>query len=127
MPAYGANAGAAIGTAIAPGVGTAIGGLFGSFMDGGVAGGSSSAPMNSSAAVYGSGLDGSGWAVNIGDGRQTANSTPVSSAGITPTVPSYPTSGFLSNFGGPSLASIPNWFWFAAVGVVLWKRSKSRA
>ena len=118
--AYGAQAGAAIGTAIAPGVGTAIGGLFGSFLDGSGGGGSSpSAPMNSQSAVYGSGLDGSGWAVNF-QGVQSAASSPSNAAGL-----GLPAPGGM--LGSLVLSSIPSWFWLAAGGVLLWKKFNSKA
>lgn len=119
-----AQAGAAAGTAIMPGIGTAVGGLAGALADTfmGGAGGSSSAPQNSQTAVYGSGLDGSGWAVNIGKGTQTATSAPASAAGINPA--DSLGSMASSALGGFNLGGIPNWFWFAAVGVVLWKKSR---
>lgn len=116
---YGANAGAAIGTAIAPGVGTAIGGLFGSFLDGDTGGGGSpSAPMSASAAVYGSGLDGSGWAVNF-SGLQSASSSPASAAGMG--LPPMD-AGLLGNV----TAGLPNWFYFAAAGVLAWRLLRSK-
>ena len=118
MAGLGASAGSAVGNAISPGVGGPVGALFGSFLDGGGVGSSGSAPLNSQAAVYGSGLDGSGWAVNFG-GTQTASSAPTSAAGIMPGA--TPAAGL----GGLSLGTIPTWFWLAAVGVLLWKKSVS--
>lgn len=98
-----------------PGIGTAIGGIAGAFMDG-MGGGSSSAPMDSQSAVYGSGLDGSGWAVNF-QGVQSATSSPSTSTGQGWAQP-ISQSGF-------SLASVPSWFWLAAGGLLLWKKLHS--
>lgn len=99
-----------------PGVGTAVGGLLGGFMDGGMAsgGGSSAAPQNSQTAVYGSGLDGSGWAVNF-QGIQSASSTQKKADGI-----GLPDAG-----GGFAMPDIPMWVYAVAAGLILWKsRSK---
>lgn len=112
MAAYGAQAGGAIGNAISPGVGGPVGALFGSFLDGGGVtggGGGGGAPLNSSAAVYGSGLDGSGWAVNF-KGVQTASSSPGAGPGAG--------AGVLGT-------GIPMWAIVAIVGFVLWKKSAS--
>lgn len=126
MAQYGAAAGAALGNAAMPGVGGAVGGLLGSFLDGGgvAGGGGAASPLNSQTAVYGSGLDGSGWAINIGSGKQDAASSPTSSAGISPGIGQPAGAGLFAGLGGLSLDGIPNWFWFVAAGVVLWKRSR---
>lgn len=124
MGQYGAAAGGAIGNAMVPGVGGAVGALFGSFIDGGmVGGGGSSAPLNSQSAVYGSGLDGSGWAVNF-QGVQSATSAPTNAAGIMPG--STPAAGLGGLGSGLGLGTIPTWFWMAAAGVILWKKSSSK-
>lgn len=101
-----------------PGVGTAVGGLLGSFLDSSSGGGGASglAPQSSNAAVYGSGLDGSGWAVNF-QGLQTATSSPTSNTGQ-----ALP---FSSGAAGLSLAAIPMWVWLAGAGLILWKKFKS--
>lgn len=77
-----AAAGAAAGTAVMPGIGTAVGGVVGALADmmtdkkgGGSGGGGGGEPAPSASAattaVYGSGLDGSGWSVNFGSGSLT--------------------------------------------------------
>lgn len=117
MAQYGAQAGAAIGTAIMPGVGTAVGALAGSFLDG--AGGSSAAamaPLNATAAVYGSGLDSSGWNVNFsgvqsaGSNKQgmpsTADTLGLAPGGLSPTV---------------VIGAV------IVIGLLLWKKSRSKA
>ena len=115
-------AGAAMGTAIMPGVGTAVGGLAGAladtFMGGNGGSASPSAPMNSQTAVYGSGLEGSGWAVNF-SGVQSAASSPATASGI-----GLPAAG--GALGSLGLSSIPSWFWLAAGGVLLWKKFGSK-
>lgn len=115
-----AEAGAAAGTAIMPGIGTAVGGLAGALADTFMGSGGSaspSAPMNSQSAVYGSGLDGSGWAVNF-SGVQSASSSPATSSGLGLPVVS-------GAIGG--LSGIPSWFWLAAGGLLIWKKFSSKA
>lgn len=76
-------------------------------------GGAPAGPSSATAAAYGSGLDGSGWAVNF-QGVQSASNAQDKSGGI-------PGVG-LSGVGG----SIPWYVWAALAAVVVWKaRSKS--
>lgn len=109
----GAAQGAAAGTAIMPGWGTAIGGVMGAFMGGG-GGGVASSPgaslkSEASAAVYGSGLDSSDWAVNF-SGVQNAGSN---------------SDKTLGEIGGMA-ASVPGWAWLAIGAAVVWKISRSK-
>jgi hypothetical protein len=120
MAGEGAAAGAAIGTAIMPGIGTAIGGLAGSFLDSGAGGGGGASgytPRTAEAAVYGSGLDGSGWNVNF-SGMQTNGSNKEQTA------PSAMDSLGLSG-GGGGISPLMIVGLVAVVGLVLWKKSKS--
>lgn len=75
MAGPGTTAGAALGNAFFPGAGGAVGGALGSLLDGGMTGsaGPPPGPQISSAAVYGSGLDGSGWNVNFGGTQSTGS------------------------------------------------------
>lgn len=126
MAGEGAAAGAAIGTAIMPGVGTAIGGLAGSFLDdkgGGAAGGGGGGMFTRQAAesaIYGDlGLDSSGWNVNFSGSQSNGSNKSAPSAldsiGLT---------------GSGSLLGIPSqWLIIGAVavvGLVIWKKSKSK-
>ena len=120
MSGAGSAAGAALGSAVMPGVGTAVGGFLGSLLDGksnSGGGGGGYAPLNSQSAVYGSGLDGSGWAVNFG-GTQTASSSPANAIGIPPT--SQP-----PLIAGMSTGTLPPWLWVAAAGLGVWKIARS--
>jgi hypothetical protein len=108
------RAGAAAGTAIMPGIGTAIGGLFGSLLSGNGSGGATSSPAgpsraDASAAIYGSGLDGSNWSVNFAGVQGTAG-----------------TSGNAPAMSVPGLGAIPNWAFIAIGAVVIWKMSHSK-
>lgn len=119
----GAQAGAALGTAIYPGVGTAIGGLAGSLLDSpSKASSNPSGPMTSAAAVYGSGLDSSGWNVNFG-GTQTNGSNKNGNPSVAETLG-------LSGGGGMFPRGInANYLLIGAliVGVLIWKKSRSKA
>lgn len=119
----GAQAGAALGTAIAPGVGTAIGGLVGSLLDApSSANSSSTGPMTSEAAVYGSGLDSSGWNVNFG-GTQTNGSNKNGNPSVAETLG-------LSGGGGLFPGGIKTSYLLIGallIGVVIWKKSRSKA
>lgn len=149
----GASQGAAIGTAIMPGWGTAIGAVAGAFMGGSsvsgggaASGGAAANPNATQAAVFGSGLDGSGWQVVIGDGN-TANLDnrqdktirsvgPVADA--SPVVrAANPYSSYLDGGGadplglggvtaGLGLGAVPPWMWLALFGAVAWKLSRSK-
>lgn len=110
MAGPGATAGAAIGTAIAPGIGGAVGGLFGSLLDGSSSA-NPSAPLTASAAVYGSGLDSSGYSVNFAGMTSTGSNKPgaaglVESIGLGGINPSYLLIGAL------------------LIGVLVWKKSR---
>lgn len=87
-----------------------FGGGLGSALGKGLGGGAPAGPSNAEAAVYGSGLDASGWAVNF-QGLQNAGSNADKSGA----------SGLLSTTGG-----IPGWAWLVAGAAVLWKLSRSR-
>lgn len=81
----------------------------------GAALGSPGGPSNAEAAVYGSGLDGSGWNVNF-SGIQSASSNQDKSGGV----PGFGISG--------ASAGVPGWVWvvgLAVIGVAVWRRSKS--
>jgi hypothetical protein len=146
----GAAQGAAVGTAIMPGWGTAIGAVAGAFMggssvaSGGSSGGGAAAtPMASQAAVFGSGIDASGWQVNFGDGatqtldnRQDktirsegpiASATPTAGGAKSPYMGYYddPVSGGLG-LGSLGLGSLPPIVWVVLFGAVAWKLSKSK-
>lgn len=91
-----------------------LGGGLGSGLGKALGGSSAPAgPMSAETAVYGSGLDASGWAVNF-SGLQTASNSQDKSGGV-------PGVG-LSGVG----AGVPGWAWIVLGGVVLWKLSRSR-
>lgn len=151
----GAAQGAAIGTSIMPGWGTAIGAVAGALLGGSSTaqggsmssgGGASAQPQSAQAAAFGSGLDGSGWNVIIGNGssgsvdnRQTK---PIDARGAGPVATATPTAGrgaagydpYLSSdgyasgmFGDAGLFSaVPMWVWLVFTGAVLWKVSRSK-
>ncbi|MEZ2296477.1 hypothetical protein [Variovorax sp. RCC_210] len=144
----GAAQGAAIGTTIMPGWGTAIGAVAGAFM-GGTSGGSASGggasatPQATQAAVFGSGLDGSGWQVILGnnnnatlDNRQDKT---IRSEG--PIASANPSAGAKSPYGSYyddpyasgglgldslGLGGVPPIVWLVLFGAVAWKLSKSK-
>jgi hypothetical protein len=139
-------AGAAIGTAIMPGVGTAIGGIAGSLLSspsaaqGGKApGGNDASPQSSQAAAFGSGLDASGWIVQLGhdltatlDNRQNKEITatgPTASASQSAGQPGgyggYLDAGAgLGMGGGLGLDTVPPLVWMILIGAVAWKLSR---
>ena len=145
----GAAQGAAVGTAIMPGWGTAIGAVAGAFMGGsstgggGSGGGAAATPMASQAAVFGSGIDGSGWQVNFGNGatqtldnRQDktirsegpiASATPTAGGAKSPYAAYYddPVSSGLG-LGSLGLGALPPIVWLVLFGAVAWKLSKSK-
>lgn len=86
------------GSAFMGGVGSALGGL----------GGAPAGPSNAESAVYGSGLDSSGWSVNFA-GVQNAASSQDKSGGV-------PGLG-ISGVSG----SVPWYVWAGLAGVVVWK------
>lgn len=140
----GAASGAAIGTAIMPGVGTAVGALAGYFMGGssgggtsgpGASGGPVATPSASQAAAYGSGLDGSGWIVNIGDGnRNDLNNAQDKTIRATQSADADASQGpYLPGMGGAGgvldsmgMGGVPPIVWYALIGVVAWRMYKSR-
>lgn len=142
----GAAQGAAVGTAIMPGWGTAIGAVAGAFMGGssstggGGAGGASATPQASQAAVFGSGLDGSGWQVIMGNGntptldnrqdKTIRSEGPIASANPTAKSPyagyyGDPVSGGMG-LDSLGLGSLPPIVWMVLFGAVAWKLSKSK-
>lgn len=119
----GAAAGAALGNAFAPGVGGAVGGLMGSFLDGGGSrsSGAPAGPMNSEAAVYGSGLDSSGWNINFAGTQNNASNK----AGL----PVLGETLGLTGGGGILPGGINSTYLLIGallVGVVIWKKSRSK-
>ncbi len=130
-----------------PGWGTAIGAVAGAFMGGssvaggGASGGGAAAtPTATQAAVFGSGLDGSGWQVNFGagstlslDNRQDKtirSEGPIASAnpsasGARPS-PYLDTGSDPLGLGMTGLGSVPPWIWLLFFGAVAWRMSKSK-
>lgn len=145
--------GASLGAAVGGPWGAAIGGVAGALLGGssnaqpaGVAGqgGAEARPMAGQAAAFGSGLDGSGWSVVIGDGNTTsldnrqnkqieaegptAVAVPTSNKGAGGYDPYMMSDGYVSGlFGGgtSAFAQVPGWVWLMFGGAVLWKLSKS--
>lgn len=148
----GAAQGAAIGTAVMPGWGTAIGAVAGAFMGGssstgggaGSPGGAAASPTATQAAVFGSGLDGSGWQVNFGSGSQTLDNRqdktirsegPIASANPSAGAARSPYATYyddpMGGGGGLGLDSlglggVPPIVWLLFFGAVAWKLSKSK-
>jgi hypothetical protein len=145
----GAAQGAAIGTSIMPGWGTAIGAVAGAFLGGpsvaggGASGGGAAAtPTATQAAVFGSGLDGSGWQVNFGaganlslDNRQDKtirSEGPIASANPSATGARPAYSPYLDTGSDPlgmgslGLGGVPPWIWLVFFGAVAWRLSKSK-
>jgi hypothetical protein len=102
-------------------------------------GGAAATPQATQAAVFGSGIDGSGWQVNFGSGSQTLDNrqdkTIRSEGPIASANPSAGTkSPYTSYYGDPvsdgmglgSLASLPPIVWLVLFGAVAWKLSKSK-
>ncbi|WP_454902729.1 hypothetical protein [Variovorax gossypii] len=148
----GAAAGAAIGSVV-PGIGTAIGGAIGgiaggfmggpSVASGGAAGGGASAtPQATQAAVFGSGLDGSGWQVNFGSGASLSldnrqDKTITSEGPIASANPSAGKSPYGSYYDDPyavgglgldslGLGGVPPVVWLIFFGAVAWKLFRSK-
>lgn len=145
----GASQGAAIGTAIMPGWGTAIGAVAGAFMGGSGGGGASgggaaATPQATQAAVFGSGLDGSGWQVIMGNGntatldnrqnKEIRSEGPIASANPSAGRPSSPYTSYLDAGADPlgmgamgvGLGSVPPFVWLVLFGAVAWKMSRSK-
>jgi hypothetical protein len=145
----GAAQGAAIGTSIMPGWGTAIGAVAGAFMGGssvaggGASGGGAAAtPTATQAAVFGSGLDGSGWQINFGagstlslDNRQDktirsegpiASANPSASGARPGYSPYLDTGSDPLGMGSLGLGGVPPWIWLVFFGAVAWRVSKSK-
>ena len=139
----GAAQGAAIGTTIMPGWGTAIGAVAGAFMGGGSGGsgasngGATATPSATQAAVFGSGLDGSGWMVNFGNGAtQTLDNRQDKTIRSTgPTADARPSASFdpyLSSGGGDAgglfgpAAGVPQWVWLFVAGAVAFRFMKKK-
>jgi hypothetical protein len=114
MAGYGASAGAALGNAALPGVGGAVGGLLGSFLDGSSAA-SPTAPLTATAAVYGSGLDSSGWNVNF-SGSQSNGSNKAGNPSLTETL----------GVGQGGINTTYLLIGALLVGVIVWKKSRSK-
>lgn len=141
----GAAQGAAIGTAVMPGIGTAVGAIAGAFLGGssggggasGAAGGPVATPQASQAAAFGSGLDGSGWIINFGNGNTTdlnnAQDKTIRSTGPTadatasqsPYLPGAygQQSGMFSDALG---FGIPPVVWMAVFGIAAWRLYSSK-
>lgn len=98
---------ALLNTSFAGGLGSALG-------KGGMGGAAPAGPSNAESAVYGSGLDSSGWAVNF-QGYQSASSSQDKSGGIPGILGS-------SGVGG----SIPTWAYLAVGGLLAWKLLRSK-
>jgi hypothetical protein len=151
----GAAQGASMGAAFGPwgaAIGGLAGGLLGASDSGGgmpsspaMMGGAEARPMAGQAAAFGSGLDGSGWNVVIGNGssatvdnRQdkaidatgpTAVAVPTSNKGAGGYDPYMLSDGYVSGLfgaGSTSLATVPGWVWLLFGGAVLWRLSKSK-
>lgn len=147
----GAAKGAAIGTAIMPGIGTAIGAIGGALLGGssvaqsggGASGGGASAtPQATQAAVFGSGLDGSGWQVIMGNGNSPTldnrqDKTITSEGPIASANPSAGRSPYGSYYDDPyaagglgldslGLGGVPPMVWLIFFGAVAWKLSRSK-
>ena len=147
----GAAQGAAIGPAIMPGIGTAIGAIGGALLGGssvaqsggGSPGGASATPQATQAAVFGSGLDGSGWQVIMGHGNTATldnrqdktirSEGPIASAnpsagGRSPYTSYYDDPMGMGGLGLDSLGlgSVPPLVWVFFFGAVAWKLSKSK-
>lgn len=147
--AQGAAAGAAVGSVI-PVVGTLIGGAVGGIMGAmskppgssggtsgpGASGGPVATPSSSQAAAYGSGLDGSGWVINFGNGNsvdlnnaqdKTIRATQSADATATqsPYLPGYGSG--MGGLAGDALGiGIPPVVWIALFGFAAWRLYSSK-
>lgn len=90
------------------GVASLLGGL-----GGGVGSTPPAGPSNATSAVYGSGLDTSGYSVNF-SGIQSASSSQDKSGGV-------PGIGLTGVAGG-----VPWWLWAAGAGLIAWRLRKSK-
>jgi hypothetical protein len=133
--------------------GAAIGGIAGGFMggpsvagSGASGGGAAASPTATQAAVFGSGLDGSGWQVNFGAGstlsldnrqnKEIRSEGPIASANpstgsLKPgTYSPYLDGGSdplgMGGMGDLGLGSVPPWIWLVFFGAVAWRVSKSK-
>lgn len=79
----------------------------------GIATPSSAAPSNAESAVYGNGLDASGWSVNFA-GVQDVTQSKDKSGGV-------PGLGITGGVG-----AVPWWAWAILAGAVVWKLKQSR-
>ena len=142
-----------MGTAIMPGWGTALGAVAGYFMGGSsgpsvaspaAGGGAAATPQAAQAAVFGSGIDSSGWQVNFGSGTQSLDNTqdknirnagPVADAlaAVTPKAAAYDpyangspgsASGLFGEVGA-AFDGVNPLLWVALAGAVVWRLSKS--
>lgn len=131
MAGPGTAAGAALGNAFFPGAGGPIGGALGGLLDGEMTGSSGPppGPQISSAAVYGSGLDGSGWNVNFG-GTQSNGSNKNAQPSVAETL-GIGTGGIMPGLSMPFVGSggfNSTYLLIGAliVGVVIWKKRLKR-
>jgi hypothetical protein len=132
-----------------PGWGTAIGAVAGAFMGGssstggGGAGGAAATPQASQAAVFGSGLDGSGWQVIMGNGntptldnrqdKTIRSEGPIASANPSAGGARSPYASYYDDPAGGGLGldslglgGMPPIVWLVIFGAVAWKLSKSK-
>jgi hypothetical protein len=114
--ASGIAAGASAGAAFGP-WGAAIGGIAGGLMDAG-GGGAPPVPQNAESAVYGNGLDGSGWNVNF-SGFQSNAANKATTGGD-------PSAAQALGMAGPggSISPLLIVGVVALVGAALWFKSK---
>lgn len=91
-----------------------FGGGLGSALGKGLQGAAPAGPSSADAAVYGSGLDASGWAVNF-QGVQTASSSQDKGGGVP---------GVLGSSG--VAGGVPHWAWLVIGAAVIWKLSRSK-
>lgn len=114
MAASGIQAGATAGAAFGP-WGAAVGAVAGGLMDAAGSGGAPPAPQNAHNAIYGNGLDGSGWNVNF--------------SGMQSNAANKPTTGEPSAVGALGLDGVSPLLILgvvAIIGIAVWGKSKSR-
>lgn len=143
----GAAAGASAGAVAGP-WGAAIGGIAGGFLGGSSngsgsgTGGAVATPQASQAAAFGSGIDGSAWVVNFGNGNSTTldnrqNKTITSTGPTADAIPSagratdpYYSSGLYGSAAsdplGLSAAGIPPVVWLILGAAVIYRLSKHK-
>lgn len=145
----GAAQGAALGAQVGGPWGAAIGGVAGALLGsssvagGGASGGGAAAtPTATQAAVFGSGLDGSGWQVIMGNGNSPTldnrqdktirSEGPIASANPSATGARPAYSPYLDTGSDPlgmgslGLGGVPPWIWLVFFGAVAWRLSKSK-